>query len=333
MNTSHDGPAAVRTEPQEWPPAYFAPAPDVDTGIRGGPILLPEIHDGVGNLNADEGRYVAVVNLLAPSSQKLAAAILWSDADRYIEVIDVTRGRLSRAPGSKPRFVTDVVAADRRDAAVAAAGGIRLPLLVDTQPDRWTVTNDVYALPWRIGAQLGDPSSILSLSLAAEDPGVRARRLDWERRIFRDLHAGVYRAGFLESQSAYEEQVAAVAQFLADADAAVRQLPYLGGEAPGLADLWAFSLLVRFDHVYGPLFRLHSLRLTDYPALLAYARRLYRDPVLRATTDFDAITIGYYHGIRSLRRSVVPLGVRDRYLLDELTGPPSDTTKQRGHHE
>ncbi|MRH89631.1 glutathione S-transferase [Nocardia sp. SYP-A9097] len=308
--------------------AYFRPAPTVDTGIPGGPILAAQLHDDLGELTPDRGRYIAVVSLLAPSSQKLAAAVFWSGAADYIEVIDVDRGRLTRVSDSELIFVDDSSARAHRDSALRAAAGIRMPVLVDTRPDdagRRRISNDVYDLPWRIGTRLGSAAGYLG-ALRTEPESVRAHRLRWEQRIFTDLHAGVYRAGFLERQSEYERQVLDVAGFLADLDAAVAAEAYLGGAAPGLADLWAFTLLVRFDHVYGPLFRLHALRLTDYPALLDYVRRLYRDPVLRATTDFDAITLGYYYGISSLRRSVVPLGVRDRYLLTDAVSAVVRTT-------
>lgn len=306
-------------EPVTQNASFYSPAPDVRIGIEGGPILRSGIRDELPHLVPEQGRYIALVSLLAPSSQKIAAAVFWAEADEIVKVVDVVRGPLRR--GADGTAVPDTAGPDitQLRSALAATHGIRLPGIVDTRATVVTggenaVSNDVYALPWRIATQLAPPSSILHAA-AEESTQETADRVARERRIFTDLHAGVYRAGFLSDQAQYDAQVDATVRYLADLDALLRERPYLSGERPGLDDLWAFTLIVRFDHVYGPLFRLHRTRITDHPALLDWARRLYQDPILRGTTDFDAITQGYYVGIASLRRSVVPQGVRDRHLI------------------
>lgn len=294
-------------------PPYFQPSPGLRIGIRGGPILHPEIHDELPRLSRDRDRYVAFVSLLAPSSQKLAAAVFWAGAAESVTVVEVARGRRFRQDATGSLHLDALGRdAERLQRVLHAAAGVRLPALVDTATGR--VSNNVYALPWRLATQLATPAQRFA-AVAAESTHAAAERVAREERLFTDLHAGVYRAGFLTEQDEYDEQVAATGALLGELDARLGRHPYLSGERPGLDDLWAFTLIVRFDHVYGPLFRLHRYRVTDFPALLDWARRLYADPVLRATSDFDAITAGYYGGIPALRREILPQGVRDRHLL------------------
>jgi hypothetical protein len=144
----------------------------------------------------------------------------------------------------------------------------------------------------------------------------------WDARIFEDLHVAVYRAGFVATQELYDQAAGRVHRFLADLEEHLHKSTYVHGDRPTVSDLWLFSLLVRFDQVYGPGFRLHRYRIRDLPATQHYLRRLYAIPACTATTDFAAISAGYFLGIPALNRNVVPAGPDELYLRDEGTSGP-----------
>ncbi|MEP4195741.1 MAG: glutathione S-transferase C-terminal domain-containing protein [Aliishimia sp.] len=113
-------------------------------------------------------------------------------------------------------------------------------------------------------------------------------------RIYDGLANAVYRAGFATAQKAHAEAVADVFATLDWLETLLAQRRCLMGNQITEADLFLFATLVRFDSVYVPLFRCTRRRLSDYPALWAYARDLYAWPGIAGTFDFDANLRGYF---------------------------------------
>ncbi|HEV8054876.1 MAG TPA: glutathione S-transferase family protein, partial [Nocardioidaceae bacterium] len=70
--------------------------------------------------------------------------------------------------------------------------------------------------------------------------------------------------------------------------------PYLVGDQLSEADIRLFTTLVRFDAVYHNHFKCNRNKLTEMPALWAFARRLYQTPGIGDTVDFDHIKRHYY---------------------------------------
>ncbi|MFJ2030289.1 glutathione S-transferase family protein [Streptosporangium sp. NPDC087985] len=112
--------------------------------------------------------------------------------------------------------------------------------------------------------------------------------------IFNGLNNGVYRAGFATSQEAYDEAVTQVFDTLDLLEERLATRPYLHGDALTESDVRLYPTLARFDAVYHSHFKCAIRRLTDYPALWAYARGLYAIPAFRDTTDFDHIKRHYF---------------------------------------
>ena len=135
-----------------------------------------------------------------------------------------------------------------------------------------------------MGARPGDyaPAALL-----AEIDAVNAR-------IYETLNNGVYRAGFARSQEAYDAAIAPLFATLDWLEARLAQQRYLCGAQVTEADWRLFTTLVRFDAVYHGHFKCNLRRLVDYPALWAYARRLYQWPGVAETVDFDHIKRHYY---------------------------------------
>ena len=116
------------------------------------------------------------------------------------------------------------------------------------------------------------------------------------REIFHKLNNGVYRAGFAQTQRAYEEAYEDVFSELDKLEARLEGGTYLFGDVLTDSDVRLYVTLVRFDAAYYSAFRCSRNRLTDFPHLWRYAKTLYRIPEFGATTDFDAIKQGYHLG-------------------------------------
>ena len=128
-------------------------------------------------------------------------------------------------------------------------------------------------------------------------------------RVYDGLNNGVYKAGFARSQDAYDEAVATVFETLDWLEAHLSTHACLCGETLTEADWRLFTTLLRFDPVYHGHFKCNLRRLIDYPALRAYARRLYAHPAVAPTVDFDHIKRHYYQSHRGINPTgIVPEG-------------------------
>jgi putative glutathione S-transferase len=124
-------------------------------------------------------------------------------------------------------------------------------------------------------------------------------------RIYEKLNNGVYRAGFAETQDAYEEgfdDVFATLDFLEERLARRR---YLCGARQTESDWRLFPTLARFDVAYHYAFKCNLRRIMDYPNLWPYTRDLYQTPGIAATVFPEVYKQGYF-SISELRN---PLGI------------------------
>ena len=130
--------------------------------------------------------------------------------------------------------------------------------------------------------------------------------------LYHGLNNGVYRAGFAQSQDAYEEafhEVFATLERLENRLAA--DGPYLFGEQLTESDIRLFVTLARFDVAYFGLFKTNLKRVQDYPHLLHFAQRIYALDGVAATVDLDHIKAGYY-SVKALNpRQIIPAGPDD----------------------
>ncbi|AVX02722.1 glutathionyl-hydroquinone reductase YqjG [Maritalea myrionectae] len=130
--------------------------------------------------------------------------------------------------------------------------------------------------------------------------------------LYHGLNNGVYRAGFAQSQDAYEEafhEVFATLDRLEDRLAA--DGPYLFGEQLTESDIRLFVTLARFDVAYFGLFKTNLKRVQDYPHLLRFAQRIYALDGVAATVDLEHIKAGYY-SVKALNpRQIIPAGPDD----------------------
>lgn len=126
--------------------------------------------------------------------------------------------------------------------------------------------------------------------------------------VYINVNNGVYRCGFAKSQEAYE---AAYDTLFATLDALEDRLgkqSYLVGNQVTEADWRLFPTLVRFDVAYFSIFKCNRQRISDYPNLMDYTRRLYRMPGV-AETVFPRHYVINYWTIRKLNPTgIIPKG-------------------------
>ncbi|QDH70320.1 glutathione S-transferase family protein [Marilutibacter alkalisoli] len=129
------------------------------------------------------------------------------------------------------------------------------------------------------------------------------------QRVYDGLNNGVYKAGFADSQAAYDEAVTGVFDTLDWLEERLSASHWLCGDTLTEADWRLFTTLLRFDLVYHGHFKCNLRRLVDYPALWAYTRRLYAHPAVAPTVDFDHIKRHYYQSHRHINPTgIVPKG-------------------------
>ena len=140
-------------------------------------------------------------------------------------------------------------------------------------------------------------------------PAERRAEIDaFNDRIYPTLNNGVYRAGFATTQIAYEEAFADVFSCLDWVDPQFEGRPFLFAEHPTESDIRLFVTLVRFDVAYHGIFKCNLRRLSDYPNLRAFCRRMLDWPGIAETVNLDHIKRGYY-SVESLNPTkIVPAG-------------------------
>jgi putative glutathione S-transferase len=184
--------------------------------------------------------------------------------------------------------------------------GITVPAIVDTTTGQ-VVTNDFAQITldlsteWRPYQREGAPDLL---------PAAHRDELDEvNARVYQDVNNGVYRCGFAGSQRTYDKSYQRLWAALDWLEERLTDRRYLVGDTITEADIRLFTTLVRFDSVYHGHFKCNRSKLTELPALWAYARDLFQTPGFGDTVDFTQIKQHYYLVHRDLNpNGIVPLG-------------------------
>ncbi|GAA93798.1 uncharacterized protein L969DRAFT_21721 [Mixia osmundae IAM 14324] len=113
--------------------------------------------------------------------------------------------------------------------------------------------------------------------------------------IYNDINNGVYKTGFAASQAVYDEHVRTLFRALDRLEALLSSdgRQYLLGSELTEADVRLYPTIARFDISYHYAFRCNLRKVSDYPALQAWFKRLYAQHEFRSATHFDQIKVGY----------------------------------------
>ncbi|WP_277213356.1 glutathione S-transferase family protein [Isoptericola croceus] len=194
--------------------------------------------------------------------------------------------------------------------------GITVPAMVDTR-DGAVVTNDYAQITldlsteWTAFHRKGAPR------LLPEEAAERDEMDSVMRRVYTEVNNGVYRCGFAGSQEAYDEAYARLFTALDWLEERLTTRRFLMGGSITEADVRLFTTLVRFDAVYHGHFKCNRNKLTEMPALWAYARDLFQLPGFGDTVDFAQIKEHYYVVHTDINPTrIVPAGPDLRGWLD-----------------
>jgi glutathionyl-hydroquinone reductase len=125
---------------------------------------------------------------------------------------------------------------------------------------------------------------------------------EWVYPMFNN---GVYRAGFAQTQSAYDEAVAEVFEAVDRMEQLLSRQRFLAGDRLTEADVRAFVTLVRFDAVYVTHFKCSLKTIRECPNLTNYMRDVYQTPGMAATVDLAQIR----HHYQRSHPGINPLGI------------------------
>ena len=169
-------------------------------------------------------------------------------------------------------------------------GRVTVPLLYDSVTD--TLVSNESADILRMLATVFLPLSRLPKGLV---PDAQRDDIDALNATLHDgLNNAVYRAGFAETQEAYEVAVGTVFETLDMLEDRLADRQWLMGNDLTEPDIRLFPTLARFDVAYHTAFRCSRRRLVDYPRLWEYARSLYALPGVADTVNFDIYRRGYF---------------------------------------
>ncbi|MFB6282392.1 MAG: glutathione S-transferase family protein [Halobacteria archaeon] len=258
---------------------------------------------------AKEGRYHLYVSRACPWAHGaiMARRILGLTDCITMDVVDPVRedmgwrfspGKQGCGPDSIHgySYLMDVYCHSKED----YTGRVTVPVLYDREADV-IVNNESVEIIRMLCTEFGDGDLY---------PEKHRDEID---EVVDELYDGVnncvYRAGFAESQDAYETAVGELFESLDSWNEELSGKRYLVGGQLTLADLRLFQTLVRFDEVYHNHFRCNVKEITDYGSLWPYLRDLYQTPGIGETVDMSHIKKHYYLSHPGLNPSgIIPVG-------------------------
>ena len=285
--------------------------------------------DGSSNWPVEPGRYRLIWCRACPWSHRARIVLGLLGLDEVISVgtVDPVRDERGWRFGLDPDGRDPVLGIEYLSDAYLATdpsytGRVTVPAIIDVRSGS-VVTNDYpqitldLSTQWHQHHRPGAPD-LYPADLREEIDAVN-------EVVFADVNNGVYRCGFATSQAAYGRAYDSLFARLDWLEERLRGQRYLVGDRITEADVRLFTTLVRFDAVYHGHFKTNRNKLTEMPALWAYARDLYQTPGFGDTVDFDEIKRHYYVTHDAINPTgIVPKGP-DPAVWQELHGRESLT--------
>ena len=203
--------------------------------------------------------------------------------------------------GHDQEFLADVY----RGADAHYTGKVTVPVLWDNRKD--TIVNNESSEIIRI---LNTSFNNHTDSLIDFYPQHLQEEIDeMNERIYEPVNNGVYKAGFAQTQGAYNQAVKELFKTLDEMDGILGERKFLLGDKITEADIRFFTTLIRFDLVYYVHFKCNLRLIKDYPNLSEYLRSLYQIPEIKSTCHFDHIKEHYYTSHRFINpHGIIPIG-------------------------
>ena len=236
--------------------------------------------DGSSGYRAEPHRYHLYVSLACPWAHRTLIVRRLKGLEEIIgvTVVDPVRDERGWAFREGPGHTADPINGFKflKEAYLATDptfnDRVTVPALWDKQTRRVVSNNDDHLMRM-LNAEF-DAFTDSDLDLYPEPLREEIDALD--DLIFPNLNNGVYRAGFAETQEAYEKAAWDVFNTLDILEERLGRKRYLTGDTLTEADWKLFPTLVRFDAVYHYHFKCNLRRLVDYPNLFGYTCELYQ---------------------------------------------------------
>jgi putative glutathione S-transferase len=267
--------------------------------------------DGSSGYRAEPGRYHLYVALACPWSHRAVIARMLKRLEHVVGISYIHPFRDDRGWAFTGGEFTDELhgwsfLSEAYEATESGYDGrVSVPVLWDREAGR-IVSNESADIVRMLNCEF-EQWADTSVDLYPERLRPEIDQLD--DYIYDNVNNAVYRAGFAESQAAYERAYRAVFDALPRLDERLSRRRYLCGDRLTEADWRLFVTLVRFDSVYNLHFRCNGARVIDFPNLWGYTRELYQQPGIAETVHMDQIKRHYYttHDMLNPKR-IIPAG-------------------------
>jgi putative glutathione S-transferase len=184
-------------------------------------------------------------------------------------------------------------------------GRCTVPVLWDKET-KTIVNNESAEIIVILNSQFNEFATNPHLDLYPDDLQEKIER--WNEQIYHTVNNGVYRCGFAQTQSAYNNACEQLFSTLDQLDQVLKDRRYLCGDRLTLADIRLFTTLIRFDVAYYGIFKCSVRRIADYENLSLYVRELYQLEGVAETCDLDAVRQDYYGNLFPLNPGgIIPL--------------------------
>ncbi|WP_129114778.1 glutathione S-transferase family protein [Halegenticoccus tardaugens] len=277
---------------------------------------------------AEAGRYHLYISRACPWAHRTAMTRALKGLDDAVSLSLVEPVRIDDGWEFSAAFPDPLYGAEYlRDIYVKAdpsfTGRVTVPVLWDRETET-IVNNESAEIMRMLDTEFGEVAE-RDVDLYPEGYRDDVDRIIGE--IYEPINNGVYRAGFADTQEAYDDAVRGLFDALDRWENVLDGRRYLAGEVLTEADLAMFATLVRFDHVYHTHFKCNRRAIHEYPNLWNYTKELYGLPGIAETVNVEHIVRHYYesHGDVNPKR-LVPIGpdidFSEPHNRDRLPGGP-----------
>ncbi|RLM59698.1 glutathione S-transferase family protein [Halobellus sp. Atlit-31R] len=242
---------------------------------------------------AESGRYHVYISRACPWAHRVAMTrrLLGLEDDISLSIVEPVRyedGWEFSAEFPDPLYDEAYLRHLYTRAEADYTGRVTVPVLWDRERET-IVNNESREIMRMLGTEFADADGVDLWPAGYRDEVDRV--ID---EVYEPINNGVYRAGFADTQDAYDAAVAEVFDALDRWEAVLDEQRFLAGDVFTEADLAMFVTLVRFDHVYHTHFKCNRRPIHEYPNLWNYTKEIYQLPGVAETVNLDHITRHYY---------------------------------------
>lgn len=210
-------------------------------------------------------------------------------------------------PHNGAKFIRDLY--EKANPELAKKGRYSVPVLWDLE-ENTIVNNESAEIMRMFNSEFNGPGLATNPELDLYPEPLRKQIDELNDWIYPNFNNGVYRAGFAQTQDAYDVAAKDVAHSLDRAEEILSKSRYLTGDRLTEADIRLFLTLIRFDEVYAVHFKCNYKLVREYPNLFNYTKEIYQ--MIPDTVNLWHIKQHYYRSHPSINPyGIVPLGSLD----------------------